>query len=110
MVNGGNKEEFLNKFRGAYSAGFDPDTHLNAIGVANQTTMLRGETEEVQRRLRAAMETRYGVADSDKHFRFFDTICGATQDPQDALGKLMREPMGLLLRCGRLYASTTAEP
>src|SRR5216684_3355078 len=80
IVSGGNKEEFLNKFRGAYSAGFDPDTHLNAIGVANQTTMLRGETEEVQRRLRAAMETRYGVADSDKHFRFFDTICGATQD------------------------------
>ena len=108
IVNGGNKEEFLNKFRGAYSAGFDPDTHLNAIGVANQTTMLRGETEEVQRRLRAAMETRYGVADSDKHFRFFDTICGATQDRQDALEKLLREPMDLLLVIGGYNSSNTS--
>src|SRR6266581_7895223 len=83
IINGGNKGEFLATFKGAFSAGFDPDVHLNAIGVANQTTMLRGETEEVQRRLRAAMETRYGAADSDKHFRFFDTICGATQDRQD---------------------------
>src|SRR3982751_1014931 len=60
IVHGGDKEEFLEKFKGAYSPGFDPDIHLNAIGVANQTTMLRGETEEVQRRLKRAMETRFG--------------------------------------------------
>src|SRR4249920_3696543 len=60
ILHGGNKAEFLEKFKGAYSEGFDPDIHLNAIGVANQTTMLRGETEEVQRRLKRAMETRFG--------------------------------------------------
>src|SRR5690348_4533809 len=76
IVNGGNKAEFLSKFKGAYSEGFDPDIHLQAIGVANQTTMLRGETEEVQRRLKAAMGRKYGDSEL-RHFRFFDTICGA---------------------------------
>src|SRR5438874_10395879 len=85
ILNGGNKQEFLEIFKGAYSPGFDPDIHLQAVGVANQTTMLRGETEEVQRRLRATMIKKYGEAEIDRHFRFFDTICGATQDRQDAL-------------------------
>src|SRR5438477_4809832 len=44
ILEGGDKAEFLTKFKGAYSEGFDPDVHLQAIGVANQTTMLRGET------------------------------------------------------------------
>src|SRR5437764_6659443 len=93
IVHGGNKEQFLKKFKGAYSEGFDPDVDLAAIGVANQTTMLRGETEEVQRRLKHAMIQKYGQAELPRHFRFFDTICGATQDRQDALGKLLQQPL-----------------
>jgi 4-hydroxy-3-methylbut-2-enyl diphosphate reductase len=108
ILNGGSKEEFLNKFKGAYSAGFDPDVHLQAIGVANQTTMLRGETEEVQRRLRTAMEKKFGAANLDRHFRFFDTICGATQDRQDALQKLLTEPLDLLLVIGGYNSSNTS--
>ena len=108
ILSGGSKEEFLQKFKGAYSTGFDPDIHLQAIGVANQTTMLRGETEEVQRRLRAAMEQKYGGAELDKHFRFFDTICGATQDRQDALQKLLADPLDLLLVVGGYNSSNTS--
>jgi 4-hydroxy-3-methylbut-2-en-1-yl diphosphate reductase len=108
ILHGGNKQEFLEKFKGAYSPGFDPDVHLHAIGVANQTTMLRGETEEVQHRLRRAMEQKYGSPDHDKHFRFFDTICGATQDRQDALEKLLHEPMDLLLVIGGYNSSNTS--
>src|SRR5919205_1270180 len=58
---GGDKREFLEKFRGAYSPGFDPDIHLQRVGVANQTTMMRGETEEVQRRVRQAVADRDGA-------------------------------------------------
>jgi 4-hydroxy-3-methylbut-2-en-1-yl diphosphate reductase len=108
ILNGGNKQEFLDKFKGAYSPGFDPDIHLSAIGVANQTTMLRGETEEVQRRLKRAMEQKYGPENIDKHFRFFDTICGATQDRQDALNKLLAEPLDLLLVIGGYNSSNTS--
>lgn len=108
IMNGGNKVEFLEKFKGAYSEGFDPDTHLEAIGVANQTTMLRGETEEVQRRLKRAMIRKYGEADIQRHFRFFDTICGATQDRQDALEKLLNDPLDLLLVIGGYNSSNTS--
>jgi 4-hydroxy-3-methylbut-2-enyl diphosphate reductase len=108
ILHGGNKAEFLKKFEGAYSPGFDPDLHLNAIGVANQTTMLRGETEEVQRRLKRAMEQKFGIANIDQHFRFFDTICGATQDRQDALSKLLAEPLDILLVIGGYNSSNTS--
>ncbi len=108
IVNGGDKAQFLSKFKGAYSEGFDPDIHLQAIGVANQTTMLRGETEEVQRRLKMAMTRKYGEANIEKHFRFFDTICGATQDRQDALEKLLHDPLDLLLVIGGYNSSNTS--
>jgi 4-hydroxy-3-methylbut-2-en-1-yl diphosphate reductase len=108
IVHGGDKREFLDRFEGSYSQGFDPELHLQAVGVANQTTMLRGETEEVQRRFKAAMEKKYGAENVAEHFRFFDTICGATQDRQDALQKLLREPMDLLIVIGGYNSSNTS--
>jgi 4-hydroxy-3-methylbut-2-en-1-yl diphosphate reductase len=105
---GGKKEEFLTRFKDAYSPGFDPDIHLEAVGVANQTTMLRGETEEVQRRIRAAILDRDGPERGSRSFRFFDTICGATQERQDALGRLLQEKMNLLLVVGGYNSSNTS--
>ncbi len=108
ITEGGDRDEFLQKFDGAYSEGFDPDVHLKAIGVANQTTMLRGETEEVQRRMRDAMITKNGEEAIDEYFRYFDTICGATQDRQDALRDLLNRPMDLLLVVGGYNSSNTS--
>lgn len=108
ILTGGDKQEFLEKFKGAYSQGFDPELHLRAVGVANQTTMLRGETEEIQRRFKAAMIKKYGEAEVEQHFRFFDTICGATQDRQDALQKMLLEPMDFLLVVGGYNSSNTS--
>ncbi len=105
---GGNKQEFLDRFSGAYSAGFDPDVHLRTIGVANQTTMLRGETEEVQRRIQKAVADRDGAELASQNFRFFDTICGATQERQDALRELLEVKMNLLLVVGGYNSSNTS--
>ena len=105
---GGDKEQFLAKFKNAHSPGFDPDVHLRTIGVANQTTMLRGETEEVQRRIRQAIIDRDGAEAAAKNFRFFDTICGATQERQDALRELLDVKMDLLLVVGGYNSSNTS--
>jgi len=108
ITRGGDREAFLKKFEGAMSDGFNPDKHLIAIGLANQTTMLRGETEEVQRRLKSAMAKKHGEDAIAKHFRYFDTICGATQDRQDALRDLLNRPMDLLLVVGGYNSSNTS--
>ena len=98
------RDEFFREFEGRFSEGFDPDRHLQRIGVANQTTMLREETEAVQRLLREALITRDG---SDMNFRLFDTICGATQERQDALKELLSGPLDLLLVVGGYNSSNT---
>jgi 4-hydroxy-3-methylbut-2-enyl diphosphate reductase len=104
----GDRAAFLERFAGASSPGFDPDRHLERIGVANQTTMLKGETEEMQRRLSRAVEQRDGTAKANETFIFFDTICGATQERQDALFDMLQEPLGLLLVVGGYNSSNTS--
>jgi len=104
ICNGGDRDAFLERFAGAYSPGFDPDHQLANIGVANQTTMLKSETEEIQRRVRQALVERDG---DDSSFRVFDTICGATQERQDALFEMLRRPMDVLLVVGGYNSSNT---
>jgi 4-hydroxy-3-methylbut-2-enyl diphosphate reductase len=102
---GGDREEFLSRFEGATSDHFDPDRDLGMVGVANQTTMLKSETEEIQRRVRKAIEDRDGSAEN---FLVFDTICGATQERQDALFKMLESPMDVLLVVGGYNSSNTS--
>lgn len=104
---GGDKAAFYERFKGAdaYSPGFDPDIHLTRIGVANQTTMLKSETEEIQRRLKQAIDDRDGTDSSN--FQVFDTICGATQERQDSLFGLLQQPLDILLVVGGYNSSNT---
>ena len=102
--NGGDRDEFFARFKGAMSEGFDPEVHLKRVGVANQTTMLKSETEEIQSRVRIAVEDRDGNAEN---FLVFDTICGATQERQDALFELLNHHMDVLLVVGGYNSSNT---
>src|SRR6185436_10614863 len=81
------REAFLEHFRGKTSPGFDPDLHLERIGVANQTTMLSGDSLEIAAEVGRSLARRHG-GDPAERFRSFDTICSATQERQDAVVKL----------------------
>ena len=79
------------RFAHAASPGFDPDTHLQRIGLANQTTMLMSESLQIQEMLRAAVRERWGEGELEGRFRAFDTICSATQDRQDAVLRMLED-------------------
>jgi 4-hydroxy-3-methylbut-2-en-1-yl diphosphate reductase len=98
---------FASRSAESMSPGFDPDSDLKRVGVANQTTMLSNESLAIAGELRAAMERRYGPEHTAEHFRTFDTICSATQDRQDAVLKLLEEPLDLMLVIGGYNSSNT---
>jgi 4-hydroxy-3-methylbut-2-enyl diphosphate reductase len=104
---GGDRAAFQARFARASSAGFDPDRDLERIGVANQTTMLSSESLEIARRIGQALADRHGEGARAARFRAFDTICSATQDRQDALEELIRDPLDVLLVIGGYNSSNT---
>ena len=103
----GDKERFLQQFKGKMSPTFDPDRDLQRIGVANQTTMLSGESLAIAEEIRKSMARRYGDPATAEHFRTFDTICSATQERQDAVLKLIAEPLDVMIVIGGYNSSNT---
>jgi (E)-4-hydroxy-3-methyl-but-2-enyl pyrophosphate reductase (IPP and DMAPP forming) len=107
ILNGGNSQEFLAKFNRAYSEGFDPDQDLELIGIANQTTMLKSETEQIGKLLEHTMMKKYGPDQLNQHFQSFNTICDATQERQDAMIDILDEPLDLMVVIGGFNSSNT---
>ena len=70
------------------------------VGIANQTTMLSGESLAIAEEVRRSMARRYGDAAVAEHFRSFDTICSATQERQDAVVALLEEPLDVMVVVG----------
>ncbi|HTL47353.1 MAG TPA: 4-hydroxy-3-methylbut-2-enyl diphosphate reductase [Verrucomicrobiae bacterium] len=101
------REEFMREFERALSPGFDPAADLQHIGCANQTTMLSSESLEIANMLQQSMTEVCGVEETCRRFRHFDTICSATQDRQDAVLRLVREDVDLMVVVGGYNSSNT---
>jgi 4-hydroxy-3-methylbut-2-enyl diphosphate reductase len=107
ILNGGSRDEFLTKFSRACSDGFDPDTDLERIGIANQTTMLKSETELIGKLFERTMMRKYGPSELNEHFQSFNTICDATQERQDAMLQLVDEKLDVMVVIGGFNSSNT---
>ena len=91
----------------AFDQDFDPERDLRRIGVANQTTMLARESLAIGQRVGEALARRHGPDYIAENFRTFDTICSATQDRQDAVDELLREPLDAMVVVGGYNSSNT---
>ncbi len=101
-------KEFEAQYAWAASGNFDFDSSKWKMGMANQTTMLKNESLEIQELLKNAFAARFGAGEVTNRFRSFDTICGATQDRQDALRELLKKKLDLLLIVGGFNSSNTS--
>lgn len=103
-------EDFFLEFKGRYSEGFDPNIHLEKIGVVNQTTMLAEETQEISDYLKSVLVEHYNLDASNEEIRFAntrDTLCYATNDNQQATKALLETPADLAIVVGGYNSSNT---
>lgn len=100
---------FFHHFADRYSSGFQPEHHLQRIGVVNQTTMLATETQAIADVLRDAIVARYGEARLTEHFADTkDTLCYATKENQDATLALIAEGGDVAVVVGGYNSSNTS--
>jgi len=109
IINGGDKEEFLEKFKFATSKNFDPDEDLKKLGLANQTTMYKKETRAIGQLLQKTMMRAFGPDKIGETYLEFDTICDATQERQDAIQEMIvDDSLDFILVVGGWDSSNTA--
>jgi 4-hydroxy-3-methylbut-2-enyl diphosphate reductase len=101
------RDAFYERFKTRATDGFDPDRDLKKIGVANQTTMLANESLAIGAKIREAFVEAYGEDHAEEHYRSFGTICSATQERQDAVVEMMKEPPDIMIVIGGYNSSNT---
>lgn len=101
--------EFPNVFGDKISPGFDPEKHLQKVGVVNQTTMLASETQAIAEYFRTVMVEKYGEENIKEHFADTrDTLCYATNDNQSATLELLNTEADMAVVVGGYNSSNTS--
>lgn len=100
-------DALMERFAHATSPKFDPARDLRRIGVANQTTMLARESLAIGELVGLSMARAHGQEYARENFRTFDTICSATQERQDAVVELLKEPLDVMVVIGGYNSSNT---
>ena len=100
-------DALMARFAHAASPDFDPTRDLRRIGVANQTTMLARESLAIGELVGQSMARAHGDEYARENFRTFDTICSATQERQDAVVELLKEPLDVMVVIGGYNSSNT---
>lgn len=107
----GNKplDDFNEVFGENVSPGFNPEIHLQKVGVVNQTTMLATETQAIAEYFREVMINKYGEESIKEHFADTrDTLCYATNDNQSATLELLNTSADLAVVVGGYNSSNTS--
>lgn len=101
--------DFMTQFGKRISAGFDPEQHLQRVGVINQTTMLASDTQGIADYFKKVMQDKYGDAELKNHFADTkDTLCYATNENQDATFALLETDADLAIVVGGYNSSNTS--
>lgn len=95
---------FYTTFNERFSEGFDPDIHLQNLGVVNQTTMLATDTQEIADYLKSITLTIEKGSFADTR----DTLCYATSDNQNAVYGLLTHSADLAIVVGGYNSSNTS--
>jgi 4-hydroxy-3-methylbut-2-enyl diphosphate reductase len=68
---------------------------------------LANESLAIGAQIRAAFVEAYGEQHAGEHYRSFGTICSATQERQDAVVEMMKDPPDIMIVIGGYNSSNT---
>jgi 4-hydroxy-3-methylbut-2-enyl diphosphate reductase len=103
-------EAFYAEFADRFTIGFDPEIHLDRIGVVNQTTMLASETQAIADYIKSEIVKFRNLTDQEVPIYFAntrDTLCYATNDNQEATYELMQHTADIAIVVGGYNSSNT---
>ena len=103
--------DFYSEFANRFSKDFNPEIHLQRIGVINQTTMLASDTQAIADFLKMIMVKKYNLTENNIAERFADTrdtLCYATNDNQSSIYGLLEQEADFAIVVGGYNSSNTS--